>query len=77
MREFMRGKLAEQDRTGLMQLCDGGGVEVRNIVGARARVAGRADAGGAVDVLQAERNAVHRATIVARMISACRWTIRQ
>ena len=63
--ELMRRQLAEQDGTGLMQLRDGGGVEIRDIVGARARVARRADAGGAVDVLQRERNAVHRAAIVA------------
>ena len=62
----MRSKLAEQDRTGLMQLRDGGGVEVRDVVGAGARMAGRADASGAVDVLQGERDAVHRAAIVAR-----------
>jgi hypothetical protein len=31
VRKFMRGKLAEQDRTGLMQLCDGRGVEVQNL----------------------------------------------
>ena len=65
MREFMGRELAEQHPAGLVEPRDGRRVLGRDIIRADPRVAGRADAGGAVDVLQPERNAVQRPAIIA------------
>ena len=65
MREFMGRELAQQHRAGLVKLGDGGRVFGRDEVLADFRVAGGADAGGRIDVLQPERYAVQRAAIVA------------
>ena len=65
MREFVGRELAEEHSAGLVKLYDGGRVFGRNQVLADFRVAGRANAGGCINVLQPERYAVQRAAIVA------------
>ena len=66
MRELVGRQLAEQDPAGLIQPGDRRRVFGRDVIRADPRVAGRADPGGAIDVLQPERNAVQRAPIIAR-----------
>ena len=66
MREFVGRQFAEQDRAGLVKPRDRGRVLGRDIIGADPRVAGGADAGGAIDVLQPERYPVQRPAIAAR-----------
>ena len=58
MREFVGRELAEEHSAGLVKLYDGGRVFGRNQVLADFRVAGRANAGGRINVLQPERYAV-------------------
>ena len=66
MRELVGCQLADEDPAGLIQPGDRCRVLGRNIIGANPRVAGGADAGGAIDVLQPERDTVQRAAIIAR-----------
>ena len=63
MGEFMGRQFAHQHRARRVQARRGRRVFIRHPVGARLGMSGRADAFGVVDVLQAERNAVHRAAI--------------
>src|ERR1041385_7885449 len=63
MRELVGRELAEQYRTGLIELCDGGRILPRDEVLADHRVARRAGPGGRIDILQPERYAVQRAAI--------------
>ena len=65
MGELVRGELAEEDATRVIQPRDGGRVVAGNGIGADAGLAGGADAGGGEDVLQRERNAVQRAAVAA------------
>lgn len=53
-------------RPGLIKRCDGGRVFGGDQVLADFRMAGGADPGGRIDILQPERNAVQRAAMVAR-----------
>ncbi len=65
MREFVGRELAHQHRASVVQLRHGRRVETGDRVDAGARMPGRADTGGSVDVLEPERDAVHRSAIVA------------
>jgi hypothetical protein len=53
------GKLAEQHRAARRELRDRRAVLLRHVIDHQLRVAGGADAGGLVDVLERMRNAVH------------------
>src|SRR3954470_6177408 len=66
MREFMRRELAQQHPAGPVELRYGRGVLSRDEVLADFRMARRADPGGRINVLQAERYAVQRAAIPPR-----------
>jgi hypothetical protein len=61
----MGRQFPQQDRPGIVELRDGGRVEIRHIVLPRAGMGRGPDALGAIDVLQAEGDAVHRAAIRA------------
>ena len=63
--ELVRGELAHQHGAGGAQPGHGGRVLSRDAVDAGARMAGGQDAGGVVDVLDGERNAVQRPAPVA------------
>ena len=63
--EFMRRKLAEDDRAGLAQLGDHHRVGRLDVVEQNFRVAGGGQAGDVDDVLDADRHAVQRAADVA------------
>jgi hypothetical protein len=58
-------ELAEQDRAGGVESASDLGVLSRDAVGEQRARAGRADAGGVDQVLEADRHAVQRAAIVA------------
>src|SRR5204863_5514940 len=58
--EFMRRRLADQRRAGGVQLLGAGGVSVGDVVLQDLRLAGRRDALGVDDVLEADLDAVQR-----------------
>ena len=66
MRELMCRELAGQDGSRLVELAHGRRVGGGDRVEADPRMAGRADPGGRIDVLQRERDTVQRAAIAAR-----------
>jgi hypothetical protein len=66
MREFVGGELSGQHGSRLVQLAHSRGVGGGDGVDTDSRMAGRADPGGRIDVLQPERDAVHRAATTAR-----------
>ena len=63
----MSAELAQQHPAGFVQAGGDDAVDGRHIVDPHPGVAGRADAGGVVDVFQAVGDAVHRAAIGARL----------
>ena len=65
MREFMGRELAGQDRAGVVELAHRRRVGGGDGIDAGLGVAGGADAGGRIDVLKPERDAVHRPAIAA------------
>ena len=65
MGEFMRRQLAQQHRAGFIKPGHGCSVEFWHVGLASAGMPGRADAGGAVDVLQRDRNAMQWAAVAA------------
>jgi hypothetical protein len=64
-RELVGGELAEQHCAARRELRDGRAVFLRHVVDHQLRVAGGADAGGFVDVLERMRDAVQRALVDA------------
>src|SRR5439155_23124458 len=64
-REFMGRKLAHDDRAGVAQFLDRERVGFWHMVLHDLGMAGRRDAAGLVDVLEAERDAVQRAAVFA------------
>ncbi len=65
MRELMRRQLAGQDGAGRVELFDRRRIFRRHGVDAHLGVPGGADAGGGIDVLEAERHPVQRAAVIA------------
>src|SRR4029077_12745609 len=63
--ELVRRELADDDSAGLTQPLDREGVFLWHIVLHDLGMAGRGDAGGLVDVLEADRDAVQRSAIFA------------
>ena len=64
-REFMGGELADHDRAGIGQTPDRCRILLRHMVDQDLRMAGRRHALGLVDVLEADRDAVQRAAVIA------------
>src|SRR5262249_6346033 len=65
VRELVRGKLADEYGSGLVKPRDRSGIDGGNVVDADLRMPGSEDAGRVVEVLQAERDAVHWAAVAA------------
>ena len=63
VREFVCGELADKDAPGFVEPGHKGRIGRRNMVGENSGVCGCRDAGGVDDVLERERNPVHRAAI--------------